>query len=69
MVERSLRTRLKDSSGRNYADALAWGSRWESLRWHWFNNQNRRAEADSVAARIQLIEDEYFFETGARLYG
>ena len=37
MAERSLRTRLKDASGRSLSEALAWGARWESLRCQWFS--------------------------------
>ena len=69
MAERSLRTRLKDASGRPYSEALYWGARWESLRGQWFISQNMCDRADDAIARLKFIEQEYKFETGESLYG
>ena len=71
MAERSLRARLKDSTGsdRNYAEALAWGVRWEGIRSAWFSRCGRWADADEALARQHRLEREYREETGASLYG
>lgn len=69
MAERSLRTRLKDSSGRSYSEALAWGARWESLRSQWFSTFGMWDRVDDAPARLAFIEQEYKFETGESLHG
>ena len=69
MAERSLRTRLKDASGRSYSEALAWGARWESLRCQWFSTYGMWDRADDAMSRMAFIETEYQFETGKRLHG
>ena len=71
MAERSLRTRLKDSSGsgRNYAKALHWGIRWEDLRSAWFSRCGRWADADEALARQHRLEREYVDEVGVPFHG
>ena len=71
MAERSLRARITDraGSGRNYAEALAWGVRWESIRSQWFSGCGRWADADEALARQHRLEREYRDETGVSLYG
>ena len=66
MAERTLRTRLKDStsSDRNYAEALAWGLRWESIRSQWFSAAGRWADADDAMARQARLQREYADEVG-----
>ena len=68
MTERTLRTRLKDSAGgRTYAEAVAWGYEWESIRHQWFEASGLRDRAADAAARMQLFEREYVSETGENL--
>ena len=68
MAERSLRTRLKDSAGgRTYAEAVAWGYQWESIRHQWFEAFGSRDQASDAAARMQRFESEYVSETGENL--
>ena len=69
MAERSLKTRLKDASGRTYSEALAWGARWESLRSQWFSSHGMWDRVDDATARLAFIEQEYQFETGESLHG
>ena len=69
MAERSLRTRLKDASGRSYSEALAWGARWESIRNQWFSTFGTWDRVDDATARLAFIEQEYKFETGESLHG
>ena len=71
MAERSLRSRLSNSTGseRNYAEALAWGVRWEGIRSAWFSSCGRWADADDALARQHRLEREYIDETGEALYG
>ena len=68
MAERSLRSRVTESSGRSYADALLLGHRWESLRLAWFTSCARWAECEDAMGRLQRIETEYRFETGSCLH-
>ena len=68
MAERSLRTRITDSSGRSYAEAISWGARWESLRSRWFNACGMNAEASDAMARMHRFKQEYQFETGKHLH-
>ena len=71
MAEQSLRSRLSNATGsdRNYADALAWGIRWEGLRSSWFSSCGCWADADDALARQSRFEREYRDETGEELYG
>lgn len=69
MPERSLRTRLKDASGRSYAESLGWGIRWESLRSQWFSRSGRWAEADDAQAGMLRLEREYADEVGEPFHG
>lgn len=67
MAERTLRTRLTATSGRSYAEAVAWGYEWESIRNRWFEASGLRDQAADAAARMQLFEREYVSETGENL--
>ena len=70
MAERTLRTRLKDStSGRTYADSLSWGIRWESIRSQWFSRSGRWADAEDAIARQSRFEREYATEVGEPFHG
>ena len=61
MAERSLRSRLSNSSGsgRSYTEALHWGMRWEGLLSLWFSRYGRWADADEALARQTRFEQEY----------
>ena len=71
MAARSLRSRITDrtGSGRSYAEALAWGVRYEGFRSAWFSSCGRWADADEALARQHRLEREYIDETGEALNG
>ena len=66
MAERSLRTRIQDSasSGRNYAESLHWGIRWESIRSQWFSASGHWADAEDAMACKSRLQREYATEVG-----
>ena len=71
MAEQSLRSQLSNATGsdRNYADALAWGIRWEGLRSAWFSSCGRWADAEEALARQSRFERDYTDPVGVPFHG